>query len=229
MAVLSACPSASQLLQFVHGDTPPDDADRVIRHLLECRDCAASLKHFPLSDSLMTQLEERAAKDENTLTPDLMDLLRLHKKKTSPERTPMVGDANQATLGEERQDAADKAWLRLLEPPLESGEIGRLGHYRILRVLGAGGMGRVFLAEDTHLKRSVALKVMSPSLLDIPSARERFLREARAAAGIQDEHIVTIYQVGQINDVPFLAMELLHGESLGERLGRERTLHPTVV
>lgn len=222
--VLSACPSASQLLTFANGALPSgEERERLLRHLMECRDCAATLQHFPLSDSFLNDLEKRAAADEHTLTPDLMDLLRLHRQNP----TPMVGDAQHATLNEGHDD---KHWLRLLEPPLDGSEIGRLGQYRILRVLGAGGMGRVFLVEDTHLKRAVALKVMSPHLIDKPAARERFLREARAAASIQDEHIVTIYQVGQINNVPFLAMELLQGESLADRLGRERTLPvPTVL
>jgi eukaryotic-like serine/threonine-protein kinase len=105
-----------------------------------------------------------------------------------------------------------------LEPALEPGELGRLGSYRILKLLGSGGMGLVFLAEDMHLKRPVALKVMKPEMAGKPVARERFVREARAAATLEHEHIVTIYQVGEENDVPFIAMPLLKGHSLEERL-----------
>jgi serine/threonine protein kinase len=81
-------------------------------------------------------------------------------------------------------------------------------------------MGVVFQAEDSHLQRLVALKVMRPSLTDSADFRRRFLREARLAAAIEHEHIVTVYQVGEDRGVPFLAMQLLRGETLEGRLGR---------
>jgi serine/threonine protein kinase len=97
-------------------------------------------------------------------------------------------------------------------------EIGRLGHYRVLRALGQGGMGVVFLAEDSRLSRLVALKVMLPSMATSDAARTRFLREARAAAAVEHEHIVPIYQVDEGRGVPYIAMPFLKGASLEERL-----------
>src|SRR5262249_7557212 len=112
-----------------------------------------------------------------------------------------------------------------LKPPQAADEIGRLGGYRILRLLGQGGMGVVFEAQDIRLHRFAALKVMLPHVADrMPGARERFLREARATAAIEHDHIVTIYQVEEVDDVPFLAMQLLRGESLEKRLKREGKL-----
>src|SRR5262249_9327437 len=108
-----------------------------------------------------------------------------------------------------------------LAPPQAPDELGRLGPYRVQQVLGAGGMGVVFRAEDPQLARQVALKAMLPILAASSSARQRFLREARATAAIKHDHIVTIYQVGEDRGVPFLAMELLEGESLDMRLHRE--------
>jgi tRNA A-37 threonylcarbamoyl transferase component Bud32 len=108
-----------------------------------------------------------------------------------------------------------------LAPPEEADEVGRLGGYRLLQLLGTGGMGMVFVAEDVSLKRKVALKVMLPMLAVRESSRRRFVREAQAAAAIQHDHIVTIHQVGEDRGVPFLAMQLLKGESLEERLQRE--------
>jgi serine/threonine protein kinase len=107
-----------------------------------------------------------------------------------------------------------------LAPPQAPDEIGRLGDYRILDVLGGGGMGAVFLAEDVKLGRMVALKTMLPALAASTAARQRFLREARAAAAIEHDHIVTIYQVGEERGIPFIAMQLLRGESLDTRLQR---------
>jgi serine/threonine protein kinase len=103
-------------------------------------------------------------------------------------------------------------------------ELGRLGGYRVLRLLGAGGMGGVFLAEDMQLQRHVALKVMRPHVAAMPGAAQRFLREARMAAAVKHEHVVTIYQVGEDHGVPFIAQELLDGETLDDRLKREGQL-----
>jgi hypothetical protein len=111
-----------------------------------------------------------------------------------------------------------------LEPAQRNDALGRLGPYCLLDVLGAGGMGVVFRAEDTHLQRLVALKVLRPSLAASAAARERFLCEARAAAAVEHDHIVSIWQVGEHGGIPFLAMPLLRGESLDRRLDREGRL-----
>ncbi len=107
-----------------------------------------------------------------------------------------------------------------LGSPQAAGELGWLAHYRVLRLLGEGGMGLVFLAEDSLLSRPVALKVIRPEIADSPGIAERFTREARATAAIKHDHIVTIYQVGQERGVPFLAMEYLKGISLAQWLDR---------
>src|SRR5262249_37630040 len=117
----------------------------------------------------------------------------------------------------------------LLAPPRGPDEIGRLGPYRVLAVLGSGGMGIVFRAEDPQLQRPVALKTVRPYLHGCNAARQRFLREARAAAALRHDHVVTIYQVGEDRGVPFLAMELLEGETLADRLQREGSLPPAEV
>jgi hypothetical protein len=111
-----------------------------------------------------------------------------------------------------------------LLPAQEPDEIGRLGSYRVLKVLGVGGMGVVFLAEDPQLKRMLALKALKPALAASRGARQRFLREAQAAAAIDHEHVISIYQVGEAQGIPFLAMPLLKGESLEARLRREGRL-----
>src|SRR5688500_13876175 len=106
----------------------------------------------------------------------------------------------------------------LLAPPQSPGELGLLGHFRVLSILGAGGMGIVLAAQDVLLGRPAAIKVMRRALAGDPVAVERFLREARAAAGVRHRHVVTVYEVGLDRNVPYLAMELLRGESLDERL-----------
>jgi urea ABC transporter urea binding protein len=104
-----------------------------------------------------------------------------------------------------------------LDAPLLPDEIGRLGDYRVLRSLGSGGMGLVFEAEELNLCRRVAIKVLRPEFASDSDYRERFLREARAAAAINSDHVITIYQISD-GTAPFFAMQLLDGESLESRL-----------
>ncbi|MDB4749903.1 protein kinase, partial [Rubripirellula sp.] len=110
----------------------------------------------------------------------------------------------------------------LLEPPQRDGEIGRLGPYRVLALIGKGGMGQVFRAQDMRLKRVVALKLMMPKLAATPASRKRFIEEARSMAAVQQDNVATIFEVGVEGGVPFMAMELLEGESLKDafRAGR---------
>jgi len=93
----------------------------------------------------------------------------------------------------------------------------RLGHYRNERKLGEGGMGVVYAARDEKLQRTVALKTMS-SLAHDENARKRFWREARAAAAVSHPNICQIYEIGEDDSVLFIAMELLEGTPLSERL-----------
>jgi serine/threonine protein kinase len=105
--------------------------------------------------------------------------------------------------------------------PLVPGLPEQLGPYRLVKQLGRGGMGAVYLAEDTQLRRPTALKVMLPEVAADRQCRERFLREARAAAAIRNDHVVTVYQVGEQDGMPFIAMELLRGAPLDAFLEKE--------
>lgn len=112
--------------------------------------------------------------------------------------------------------------ITFLAPPEKTGDIGRLAQYRILKQLGRGGMGVVYQGLDTELNRVAALKVMHPEYAASEEARVRFKREAQAAAKLKHDHIVTIYQVGEERQIPFLAMEFLAGKSLDEWLRPDR-------
>jgi eukaryotic-like serine/threonine-protein kinase len=128
-------------------------------------------------------------------------------------------EANQFHLPHEaasHASTARPAGFPFLLPPLHAGDMGRLGNYRVKELLGSGGTGFVFRAEDVDLCRPVALKVLKPDLTKDMESWQRFLREARLMASIKHRHLVTLYQVGQEENTAFLAMELLQGESLDQ-------------
>jgi serine/threonine protein kinase len=107
---------------------------------------------------------------------------------------------------------------RRAEPALSAGRT--LGQYRILKAIGAGGMGQVYLAQDTRLDRQVALKILPPHLSGDPERRARFTREAKAVAALNHPNIVTMHSVDEADGLHFITMELVRGRTLAELLPR---------
>jgi len=136
-------------------------------------------------------------------------------------RADAVASSNESTddgVTKAAQRGVTQAQFPFLSPPQTPDEVGRLGQYRVLGTIGAGGMGIVFRAQDTRLKRHVALKVMLPQYAALKVAKKRFLREARAQAAIEHDHVAAIFQVGEDRGVPYISMPLLKGQSLADAL-----------
>src|SRR4030081_1985996 len=92
----------------------------------------------------------------------------------------------------------------------------RLGSYEVVAQIGAGGMGEVYRARDTRLDRIVAIKVLPTHLADRSELRERFEREARTIASLNHPHICTLYDTGHQDEIDYLVMEYLGGETLAQ-------------
>src|ERR687888_390445 len=93
-----------------------------------------------------------------------------------------------------------------------------ISHYRILQPLGAGGMGEVYLAEDTRLDRKVALKLLPARFTQDPDRVRRFIQEAKAASALNHPNIITIYEIGAEQGTHFIAAEFVDGLTLRQRL-----------
>ena len=104
------------------------------------------------------------------------------------------------------------------QPQLEAGD--SIGHYQVVSLLGVGGMGQVYLAEDAKLGRKVALKLLRTSYTRDESRWHRFQQEARAASALNHPNILTIHELGEVNGEQFIATEFVEGETLRERLKR---------
>src|SRR5688572_418126 len=95
-------------------------------------------------------------------------------------------------------------------------------HYRIVSLIGAGGMGEVYLADDIRLGRRVAIKILPESVGRDPDAKRRMLREARAVAALDHPNVCTIYEVGDLDARPYIVMQYIEGETLFDRLRDSR-------
>jgi serine/threonine protein kinase len=145
------------------------------------------------------------------------------KASAADERTELSGKSLSA-----KPKATDDD-LSFLSPSDVPGELGKMGRYGVLNVLGKGGMGMVLEARDPSLGRRVALKVMLREIAKDESAKQRFLHEARSTAAIKNDHVITIYDVGEDNGVPYFAMEFLSGEPLDQWLKGGRLPPPAEV
>ena len=200
---VTTCPSDQQLQAFQLGDLPDEALDELAAHLEGCAQC-----------------EARAARLDAEVDPLLAAIRDVSA--LAMASAPLLAAAPQA-------HPRPPARAPDLRPPEKPDEIGRLGNYRVLRQLGAGGMSFVYLAEDLALRRPVALKVMKPDLAADRDVAQRFVREARIMAAIKHPHLVTVYQTGIEAGCVYLAMELLHGESLGAWMKQHVTAPPSVV
>lgn len=163
------------------------------------------------SDAERSAYLEEACRGDDTLRRRVETLLTAHSQVGQFLERPIVEAEGLAVLGTGEHAAAD---LSFLAPSLEPGSLGRLDHYEVLEVVGRGGMGVVLRARDTKLLRVVAIKVLAAPLTASVTARQRFVREARSAAAVRNEHVVAIHAVCDDGPVPYFVMEFIDGQNL---------------
>jgi WD40 repeat protein/serine/threonine protein kinase len=240
MVVAPGCPDPAVLEQLALGRLAPEEVERLADHCEHCPRCVQALQRLRAEDNLVEAMRSQAAAGGTPLPESVRRLMQGLKRLRPAGGRPVPTEegttrsgAGPASSGDTPTEPAPPEHAPelydFLAPAQGPGELGRLGGYRVLKVLGAGGMGVVFLAEDPELKRLVALKAMMPALAASTTARQRFLREAQAMAAVQHDHVVHINQIGQHGDIPFLAMPYLDGETLEDRLEREGLLPPAEV
>jgi len=175
-------------------------------------------------------VSERESGPQETPNPDRLEELYERARAMDPEAR--LKFLSEACGGDSRLESELISLLAHTEPAeaffggLAGGVVSpavgyRVGHYRLIGVLGTGGMGTVYRAHDTRLDRVVALKFLPAYLSAQPEARERFLVEARAAAALEHPNVCSIHEIGDTADgLPFIAMTCYEGETLRERLAR---------
>jgi serine/threonine protein kinase len=155
---------------------------------------------LPLAADARAAWLERACAGDEVLRGEVEELLAAHQ--TEFLEKPAIGEMADALAGASEQ--------------LSGGQ--RLSHYQILKSLGAGGMGEVFLAEDTKLKRKVALKLLPAEFTDDPQRLKRFEQEARAASALNHPNIITIYEIGAADGKNYIAAEFIEGPTLRQKM-----------
>jgi serine/threonine protein kinase len=171
-------------------------------HLDTCPTCRQTLEDLATDGESWSDMMGRLKNKSVTIEPALEQAIAQIK-------------AAAAKSDGSRPSPGARSSLEFLSPADKPGQLGQLAHYEITEIIGQGGMGIVLKAFDTKLHRVVAMKVLQSNNVE---ARRRFLREARAAAKVTHDQIVTIHDVNEANGVPYLVMQHITGVSLQQRL-----------
>ena len=197
---------AGKLSLLLADGLPPEQHDAVLDHLDSCPGC-------------QRRLEDLAAGQEWW-----RDLRHVGEPETAPADLALTVSSLLRGAALETLPTADGTYLGFLDPTDEPGCLGSIGPFVVTAVLGQGGFGIVLGAYDAELDRPVAVKVLSPHLAGTAAARDRFAREARAAAAVVHPHVVPIHGVDSFKGLPYLVMSQVAGRSLQERLADEGPL-----
>jgi tetratricopeptide (TPR) repeat protein len=235
MARLVSCPDDEQLQQVLQGQATPEVAEELACHLETCGRCGETVDRLLKQDQLVELLGRRPEippENESVTLQHLIGRLRqLGGQLLLADAEATTEDTSSRLLGAETPlpgasalpalDHTQPDYLDLLKPAEEPGEIGRLGPYRVVRVLGAGGMCVVYQAQQSSPRRTVAVKMLLAGLHG--PHRHRFRQEMEVIARLQHPNIVQIHEVGEHEERPYFTMDFVDGGNLAQKLA-ERPL-----
>jgi WD40 repeat protein len=216
------CPDAVRLQDLLDGMLPDVEQAELTRHLDQCARCQQQLETLAVGGRPWSGIS-RLARWRSQAEPSLGRAIAELKQALSGPSEEAIA-ATRSHVAAPTEDEAEEPILDFLSPSEQPGHLGHLGPYEILEVIGHGGMGIVLKGLDPVLNRLVAIKVLAPQLAASGAARKRFAREARAAAAVSHEHVVTIHAVDVAQGLPYLVMEYVPGVSLQQRLDRDGPL-----
>jgi serine/threonine protein kinase len=205
MPTVSTCPDAVRWGDLLDGRLPEAVARSLSSHLESCAGCQRTLERLTAGEP--TWREAAGVLDERP-RPEL---------RRAMEQLKAEGEAALDTVG---LSTVRTVPLPFLRPSANPEHLGLLGPYEVLGAIGRGGMGVVLQALDPALRRMVAIKVLAPEWAAHAHARERFDREARAAAQVRHDNVVAIHAVDEADGLPYLVMEYVPGVSLQQHLDR---------
>ena len=215
---LKTCPQPETLVEFLAGKLPPDQQQSCEQHLEICDPCVETIRDLQVHDTF-DDLARDAWIDSPQQEPVEEDAMAVHDIIQRMQNLGDVGAAGQSSFQTSARDNVDDRAAevqRLLEPPTNDGMIGRLDRYEIESLLGAGSTGVVYKAVDSQLGRTVAIKILRPSLGE--PAKKRFVMEARATALLSHPNVIAIYDVATCGTLAYIAMNWEQGQTLEERL-----------
>jgi tetratricopeptide (TPR) repeat protein len=219
-----ACPDPRALADLMGGRLPLPEVDRLASHLESCPDCAREAARFGPDDSFAELVRGQSPEGPTPADTDLDDLIDTLRglARFAPDATAVQGHGTPLPLfaGLRPVDDTITDVSGGFAPPVAPGELGRVGDYRVVGRLGAGGMGVVYLARQARPDRPVALKVLAAGPRTSPDLVARFRAEAEVAARLAHPNIVPVYEAGEHDGLLFIAMELAEGGSLAGRLAR---------
>jgi serine/threonine protein kinase len=210
-ARLESCPSLDSLKDLLADRLPREDHAKVAAHLDECSACQYRVEGLTAGQRSWPGMARKLSEFPAAPEPALRNVMKKLK------------ESNDLVTSDEPVFTGDLP-LNFLSPPDKPGQLGRLERYEVLEEIGRGGMGVVLKAFDPSLHRVVAIKVLAPQLATSGVARKRFLREAKAAAAVSHDHIVTIHAVEEFNGLPYLVMQYVAGQSLQDRIDKDGPL-----
>jgi hypothetical protein len=225
----TACPATEELRQLLGSQLSGDQQQEYTNHLDRCPCCQEKLEQLATEGTNLSSVVEHLTSAEPMATSAYWPALREIDAAIAQAVGNQAGMTNNAVVTPppmERKPKRGEPTLDFLDPPTDPSYLGRLAHFDVMRVLGRGGMGVVLEAFDSKLQRHVAIKVLDPEVAEEEISKQRFCREARAAASVTHENVVAVHQVEKVPEkgIAFLVMQLISGETLEQRLQREKKL-----